>query len=151
MNKVLTQSQAAELLGVTTRRLRQRSQEENAPPQNEKGQYPCRLFGKWMHENWQRGIGVADDGTIYDYEKERARLTFHQANSAEIDELLKKKKAVLVEDVQKEWSDIVMTVRAKLLSLPSRIASSCNGKTSNEIENEAKSIIHETLTELADD
>lgn len=145
----ITQGQAAALLGVTTRRIRQRSQEESPPPQDEAGQYPCEAFGKWMQNDWRRGMNFNEEGIAYDYDAERARLTHHQANNAALEEQTKHRLLIPAEQVRQTWSDIVAAARAKLLALPARLASSCAGKKSSEVEEEARSIVYEALTELA--
>lgn len=145
----ITQSQAAAILGVSTRRIRQRSQEDNPPPQDETGQYPCESFGKWLHQDFRRGLGIAEDGTVYDYDMERARLTHHQANSAALDEQTKQGKLIPADLVRSTWSDLVASARAKLLALPSRLASACSGKDAEAIEGEARGIVTEALAELA--
>lgn len=145
----LTQAQAAALVGVTTRRIRQRSKEDNPPPQDEAGQYPCEAFGKWMVDDFRRGLGIAEDGTVYDYDLERARLTHHQANSAALEEDAKRGRLIPAEQVKQTWSDLVASARAKLLALPSRLSSVCAGKGQSEIETEARAIVVEALTELS--
>lgn len=145
----ITQAQAAAILGVSTRRIRQRSQEDNPPPQDETGQYPCESFGKWLHQDFRRGLGIAEDGTVYDYDMERARLTHHQANSAALDEQTKQGKLIPADLVRITWSDLVASARAKLLALPSRLASACSGKDAEAIEGEARGIVTEALAELA--
>ncbi|NTU68939.1 MAG: hypothetical protein HGB02_08680 [Chlorobiaceae bacterium] len=148
-DKVLTQSQAAAILGVSARRLRQRDQEDNPPPKNSEGQYPCEAFGRWLKSDLSRGLGVADDGSVYVYEVERGRLTHHQANAAALEEGRKKRELIHVDMIRSFWSNVLAIVRSKLLSLPSRIASVCAGKTSEEIEAEAQAIIYEALGELS--
>lgn len=148
-DKTLTQPQAAALLGVTTRRIRQRSQEDNPPPQDKDGRYPCDAFGKWLIEDFRRNIGVGNNGKAYDYNAERARMTHHQANSAALDEQAKQRILIPADQVRLAWSDMVASARAKLLALPSRLASTCAGKPAEEVDRGAKIIIYEALTELA--
>jgi phage terminase Nu1 subunit (DNA packaging protein) len=145
----LSQEQVAALLGVTTRRVRQREIERYPPPKDSSGRYPCREFGAWLLEDFRRGIGVGDDGNVYDYEGERARLTHHQANVAALDEQVKSGKLIPAELVLTAWSGRVASARAKLLALPSRMASSCSGKPAGEVESESRAIIYEALQELA--
>ena len=145
----LTQAQAAALLGVTTRRLRQRSQEDSPPPQDDAGQYPCEAFGKWMLNDFRRGLGITKNGEVFDYDAERARLTHHQANNAALEEQTKHRLLIPVDQVRQYWSDLVASAKAKLTGLPSRLASSCAGKGATELETEARGIINEALEELA--
>lgn len=46
--ETLSQSQAAALAGVTTRRLRQMTHEKNPPPQMQSGRYPAGEFARWL-------------------------------------------------------------------------------------------------------
>lgn len=147
----IPQKIAAELLGVTPRRLRQveAEQPDSPPPRDEQGQYPARQYGEWLRSQWRASVGFADDGKVYDYDSERARLTYHQANAAAMDDQLKQGRLIPAEQVQQTWSDIVSSARAKLLSLPSRIAGVCAGKSQAELETEARAIVYEALRELA--
>lgn len=147
----LTQAQVAAVLGVTTRRVRQREQEGDSPPRDKDGLYPADLFGKWLLEDFRKGLGIATDGTAYDYDAERARLTHHQANSAELEEAAKRGRLIPADQVRTTWSDLIASAKARLMSLPSRLASSCSGKGAVEIEAEARGIVYEALTELARD
>lgn len=148
-NETLTQPQAAALLGVSPRRLRQRDSEENPPPKDAAGRYPCKQYGEWLKRDWRRGLGVTDDGTAYDYDAERARLTHHQANNAALDEEVKKGQLVPVELVRQHWQGLLASARAKLIALPVRVASSCSGRDSTELETEARRIVYEAMEELA--
>lgn len=147
----INQKTAAELLGVTPRRLRQIENEnpDDPPPRDEQGQYPARQFGAWLRQQWRASVGFADDGKVYDYDSERARLTHHQANTAEMEDQKKRGELIPAADVQQYWSDLVSNARSRLLSLPSRIAGVCAGKGQAELETEARAIIYEVLAELA--
>jgi|GEM_PF-5479496 len=145
----VSQTQAAGILGVTTRRLRQRDQEEMPPPRDSEGRYPCPEFGQWLIEDFRRGLGIGNDGQVYDYEGERARLTHHQANVASLDEQTKTGKLIPAELVLSTWTNKVSDARAKLLALPTRIASACAGRSAPDIEIESRKIVYEALHELA--
>lgn len=146
----INQRQAAALMDVTPRRMRQLDSETDDPPQrNEQGQYPCEDFGRWMRDQWRKSVGFAEDGTAYDYDQEKARLTHHQANAAAQEDQRKRGELIPAADVQQYWSDIVSNARSRLLSLPSRIAGVCAGKDQSTIEAEARAIIHEVMAELA--
>lgn len=145
----LTQPQAAALLGVSARRLRQRDGEDNPPPKTAEGQYPCKQFGDWLRADCKRGLGVSEDGTAYDYDAERSRLTHHQANIAALDEEVKRGNLIPVEQVRQYWQGLLASARAKLIGLPVRIASSCSGRSSTELEDESRRIVYEAMEELA--
>lgn len=147
--EILTQPQAAALLGVTARRLRQRDGEDNPPPKTDAGQYPCAQYGDWLRAEFKRGLGVTSDGTVYDYDAERSRLTHHQANIAALDEEVKRGRLIPVEEVRQYWQGLLASARARLIGLPVRLASSCSGRGSTELETEARRIVYESMDELA--
>ena len=150
MGAPLTQSQAADLIGVTTRRLRQMSQEENPPPQREDGQYEARAFGEWLRQRALADVGIGEDGTAYKYANERARLTFHQANIAELDEAVKRGELIAADDALSEWTAMIGNARGMLLSLPGRLATMAIGATDlREIEEFTREEIHRALSELS--
>ena len=135
------------MLGVTSRRLRQRDNDEFAPPKAD-GRYPCKEYGEWLRAECRRGMGIGEDGEIYDYSAERARLTHHQANIAALDQQVKAGELVPIGDVLERWRDLVANARARLLTLPDRVASTCANMDCMDIEREARGIIYEALTEL---
>ena len=85
----------------------------------------------------------------YDLVKERARLAFHQANLAALDEKAREKTLIEYEAVVAEWQRILIGVRNRMLALPSRLASVCGNLPPKDIQREADAIIREALTELA--
>ena len=88
-------------------------------------------------------------GGRLDGAKERARLTHHQANIAELDE--DQKRGVLVErdDVVIEVSEAVANMRAKLLNLPHKVAAVIVAVDDlHEVKAVLESAVHEALSEL---
>mgnify|MGYP003586346038 CR=1 FL=1 len=148
--ETITQKQASELLGVTTRRLRQIEQEQpdDPPPRDQDGQYPAPQFGEWLRAQWRKSVGFTDDGAVYDYDQERARLTHHQANAAALEEQTKQGRLIPADLVKQTWSDLIMAARARLLALPSKLAG-CAGSDPAEVEAQARAIVYEALRELA--
>jgi hypothetical protein len=69
MSEALNQSVAAELAGVSARRLRQLSQSSDPPPQDSSGRYPVREFGAWLRS---RKSGGSADGSGGDPFQRRA-------------------------------------------------------------------------------
>lgn len=102
-----------------------------------------------MRSTWRRGLGFSDDGSAYDYDSERARLTHHQANVAAQEDQARQGRLIPAEEVKAAWSSIVSTARLKLLSLPVRLAGACVDQPQERIETEAWAIIYEALKELA--
>lgn len=148
----LTQAQAAEVVGLTARRLRQLADEGEGPPQTAGGQYDPKELGRWYRQRVMSELGVADDGVAYDYEAERARLTKAQADKTELEAAELAGALVRVEDVEAEWSRLLGASRARLLSLPTKAAPRARVAVNDE---EAAALIEaeviEALQELSTD
>lgn len=86
----------------------------------------------------------------FDYDTEKARLTHHQANIAELEEQVKRKNLLPADVVQTHWENMVANMRARLLNLPGRLAGSVMGvSTTQDAEREAMKIIREALEEIS--
>jgi len=118
---IITQSLAAELMGLTARRLRQMCSERDPPPKNAEGQFDARQFGLWMMRRAAESVAPAADGTSYDYELERARLTKEQADKTALENDLLRGEVVRAALIEQHWSDLCANFRARLVSLPSRL------------------------------
>ncbi|QXP94361.1 hypothetical protein [Methylococcus capsulatus] len=120
MTETITQLQAADIVGVTPRRMRQLDGEDNPPQRNGDGLYPCDAFGQWLRARIEADFVTSSDGTIYDLEAERARLAHHQANLAALEERTKRAELIPADVVTAEWCNQAANIRAKLLNLPGR-------------------------------
>lgn len=106
--------------------------------------------------NWliRREIGkltVGDDGTVHDYEAERARLTHHQANKTQLEEEVLKGTLIPAEKVEQVQGDMVSSFRAKILAIPTKAAHAVIGlEDLNEAKETLKEFLYEALNELAD-
>ncbi len=116
----LTQAQAAEIVGLTARRLRQLQDEGSGPAQTAGGQYDPKEVGRWYRQRLLSEMGVAGDGQAYDYEAERARLTKAQADKTELEAAELAGSLVRVDEVEAEWGRMLGSMRSRLLSLPSK-------------------------------
>ena len=88
-------------------------------------------------------------GAALDGQKERARLTHHQANIAELDEDTKRGDLVDREAVILEVSEAVANMRAKLLNLPHKVAPVIVAVDDlHEVKAVIEAAVHEALTEL---
>jgi phage terminase Nu1 subunit (DNA packaging protein) len=85
-----------------------------------------------------------------DYEGHRARLTKAKADIAELDAELKKGTAHDAEAVAAVWADMIGNARAKLLSLPTTLASQLEGMSIQERKDTIQNGVNEALRELAD-
>lgn len=89
------------------------------------------------------------EGSVYDTDKERARLLHHQANIAALDEKVKEKSLIPADVVLSRWQDIAANVRARLLSIPSQLAATCANQDRDKVEDKAASLIRQALEDLA--
>lgn len=96
----------------------------------------------------EKAAGRSSDGE-FDLTTERARLAHHQANIAALDEDVKRKTLIPADLVKQKWQDMQASARAKLLSLPTKVAASCVGLPEIQIEATARGIVNEALDELA--
>lgn len=145
----LTQSQVAALAGISVQAISKAAKEQSDPPPKEGRTYPCRQIGEWLRRRHLRGVGLSQDGETYDIDSEKARLTHHQANIAALEEQIKRKNLLPADRVKEKWVEMKSAARARLLSLPSSLASAAYGRDPAEIERIATKLVHETLEELA--
>lgn len=151
--KALTQPQAAALLGVTPRRLRQIELEDAAVAREltEAGKpqgYPAEAFGRWLRARWIAEVGADKGGEVYDKQVEHARLLHHQANIAALDEDVKRKTLIPEQVVLERWQGILANVRARLLAIPSQLAATCADSPRQDVEQKAADLVHQALDEL---
>ena len=126
--------------------------EDDPPPRGVEGGYNCKKYGEWLRRRAVAGLGVTNDGDIYDFQAERARLTHHQANKTRLEEYALNGKLIPAAQVEEEWLNRAMAMRAKLLSLPSKLATVAMSATSlREVKDFAATEIYAALDELAID
>lgn len=102
------------------------------------------------HIREQAAGRASADADGYDLVAERARLAHHQANIAELDELVKRRALMPVEDAHRALAAVVSMTKAKLLAVPAAAAGRCFGKTEDQIQGEVKDLIHGALRDLVD-
>lgn len=150
MTEIITQSQAAELIGVTARRLRQIAQADDGPPQDANGQYPAREFGEWMKRRHLSGLTVGEDGKVYDLEAERARLAKEQADKTAMENEEKRGRLIDAEKAAGWWVQIITNAKTKILAIPTKAAPLVLGcKSLAQAKDVLEKLIHESLTELS--
>lgn len=91
---------------------------------------------------------VTPDGAL-ELNAERARLAHHQANKAALDEQEVRGDLVRAEDVTRSVSDAFRRVRARLLSLPTKLTPIVLGSTDTvEVKDAIEAGVLEALAEL---
>ena len=103
--------------------------------------------------NSGRKVGIKTGGDDYQaLTKERVKKTRHEAKLAEFAERKASGELIEVELVQKEWQQILFNVRAKLLSMPTKLAPQALAvKTLAEMQSLIADGVHEALLELSAD
>jgi len=123
---------------------------------------PCRVNGK-SKMYWMADVGPAVWGGIQyvghdtdselnklDLNREKARLAKEQADKYELDNAERRGDLVSLEAIQTEYIDMVMSFRAKILSMPSKLAGAMVGETDfKKIRGEMERELHEALDELS--
>lgn len=147
----LTTAQMAETFKVSQRTIHQWAKSEGLPVvrgvTRHGNAYPLDQVIAWWGRR-QRS-SQSEDG-ILDYTAERARLTFHQANIAEMEAETKRAKLWPMETVQLMLQRIIGNARSRLLSIPSKFKNRVPGLEDRAYEL-VETLIHEACDELAAD
>ena len=118
----MTKKELATLAGYTYRRMHDIDRDL---PENEKlfqesggGKYdPAVFVQRWVQYNVQR-----EHGTTESLEDVKARHEQVKTRKTELEVARLAGELVAVEDVQRLWSDVVLTVQRNLLNLPHKVA-----------------------------
>ena len=125
----LSQSHAAKLAGITTRRLRQLEQEGHGPPRVA-GRYPSEAFGRWLRDRALAealsGLPVGDRGEV------AARLLRSRAELAELDVGERKGSLMRSADAHRDWIAMAIACRERLLQVGPQTAPQLTGKSIGE-------------------
>lgn len=113
MSETLSQSTAAELLGVTARRLRQLAKSDDPPPQDATGRYPVAAFGAWLRARKSGGNdGGSADGSAYE------RRAHWQAALAQLKYQEAKREVIPLEECRREYFVFTTTTIRFFQTLP---------------------------------
>lgn len=82
--------------------------------------------------------------------EEKTRLAKAQADKTEIEVQVIKGNAIKSEIVSEVWTKIVMSFRAKMLSMPTKIAQTLHGLEQPEMESKSRDLIYEVMEELSE-
>lgn len=143
---------AAELAGLTERHFRRLLTGDDPPPRSADGTCPARELGEWLKRRALSGVSVGDDGTVYNYEAERARLTHEQADkvSLEVSEL--RADLVRMSVVEAYWADLGASLRSKLVSIPSKLSALVADPILRaKFHAQSEALIYEGLAEIQKD
>lgn len=105
----------------------------------------------WLIQRERKNLVTTGDGEVYDFATEKSRLTYHQANKAELEEKVLRGELQHVDEIRAKWSAELTAFRAKLLAIPTKSAPEMQYLNDlSEIEEFLKSMIHDALGELTE-
>lgn len=143
-----TQTKIAEFFGISKNTVKEHQEKLGLPTRDCDLQKFAIAYTAHLREI---AAGRGSENGEYDLTGERARLAHHQANKTELEELQLRGELIPADVVEKTWSGIVSSFRAKMLSIPSKLAGPILGITDiTEMEDELKEAVHEALQELSD-
>jgi phage terminase Nu1 subunit (DNA packaging protein) len=141
-NFLLTQSQTAEAFNISVMAFNK----WNMTPEKKEGRYVYYDIRKVIKHRLARDNGKEKDTLA----SERTRLTRNQADKAELEVALLRGELIPVGVIEDHWESMVVSMRAKLLNLPSRAATAALDATSlKDIEDAIKILTYEALDEIA--
>lgn len=144
----VTVATLANFLMVTERRVQQLAK-EGIVRKDDRGEYELTTsiqgYIRFLQETTKSGNGGSEE-----LQKSKARMAEAKARKAEIEVRQMEGELVPASDVSKAWIEMVAHMRAKLLSLPNKLAPQLmGGRTLNEINALLQTTIKEALQELA--
>lgn len=155
MGAIVNKQELSEILGKSERTLT--TWQKNGMPiavdgvRGSSNQYDTAKVIEWLISREVGKLTVSGDGTVHDYDSERARLTFHQANKTALEESVLKGTLIPAERVESFQCDMVSAFRAKVLAIPTKAAHAILGLDDlSEAQDVLKSFLYEALNELAD-
>ncbi len=153
MPKKVNKVELAEILGVNERTLS--TWQKNGLPIEDRhvhgreNLYDTAKVIQWLIQRHSQNL-TRSGGEILDLEAEKARLTKAQADSTELKLAQQRGELLDAKSVQAEWEEYIMACRAKLLSLPSKLAAIITHETEPTlVQATLQDAIHEALSELS--
>jgi len=138
-----TQKEIAEHLDLVPQRIQQ-LQQETVIPRGASLDVARINYIRFLRASAMSGRGSGD------VNEERARLIHHQANLASLEEDVKQGKLIPADEIEKEWVDMSMAMRAKMIALPKKVAAvGCGINEYVEMEALVKGFVNEALDELS--
>lgn len=141
----------AERLRLTPRRIQQLNGE--GLPRVTRGKYDVDAVLDWYIARLERLLaGESDEDTDnVAQRKHELRLLAAKADIQELDLAAKRRELVSVADVEKQMTDLVITTKARILSVPARVAAELVGEQSRVMaQAKVEKALKEALSHLAE-
>jgi len=146
-----TQKDIAEHLDLSTKRVSELIRDGILP--SKRGRSPLNIaVCRFAYISYLRKLGGYNKKTgTADIAEEKTRLTKAQADKAELEVSSLEGELIPAKLVQDTWTDLVASIRAKLLGLPSKVAHQViTVETYQDAELIIKEQVYEALDELAE-
>lgn len=151
---IVNQTELCEILGKTAKTLN--SWIDAGLPVLRRGghgspnQYDTEAVIGWMIQREIGKLSVHDDGEVYNFEAEKARLTHEQAEKVAMENMVRRGQLVDTEKVAGWWASIITNAKQRLLAIPTKAAPLVLGlKTLPEVRDQLETTINEVLLELS--
>lgn len=141
----------AERLRLTPRRIQQLTGE--GLPRVTRGKYDVDAVLDWYIARLERRLAgeIDEEGEIAKREKEEMRLLSARADLNELDLASKRRELVSIADVEKQMTDLVITTKARILTVPARVAPDLLGEQSRVmLQAKIEKSLKEALSHLAE-
>jgi phage terminase Nu1 subunit (DNA packaging protein) len=142
---IVSVGKVAKALNLTPQRVQQLANE--GLPREDRGKYDLGKCLLWYIRYLQaalekKAVPMANGGYAGERE-ERVRLLRAEAELKEMELAKEREQLVAIADVEREWSAIVLSVKARIMAIPARLAPEILGETSRvmaqeKIERECK-------------
>ena len=151
---VVNQTQLCEILGKTAKTLN--AWVDAGMPVLRRGghgspnEYETADVIAWMIQREIGKLAVHDDGQVYNFEAEKARLTHEQAEKVAMENMVRRGQLLEADRVAALWATIITNAKQRFLAIPSKVAPLVLGaKTAPEIQERIEAQINEVLSELS--
>jgi phage terminase Nu1 subunit (DNA packaging protein) len=141
----------AERLHLTPRRIQQLAGE--GLPRVTRGKYDVDEVLDWYIARLERQLAgeIDEDSERAKKENEELRLLSAKADLQELDLACKRRELVAIADVEKQMTDLVITTKARILTVPARVAPELLGEQSRVmVQAKIEKSLKEALSHLAE-
>ena len=132
MTKALTVGEMAALLGVSEREVRDLAK-RGLLRRLQRGTYALSSITGYVTHLRAIAAGRGGESAALTLSKERARLAREQADEREMRNRQLRAELVPAADVAREWSDVLRTVRAGVMAVPSRVRATLPHLTAHDV------------------
>lgn len=145
----LTQAQVGAAVGLSQSQTSRELRAAGIDPSS--GGYSLQDLARFAEWRVLQTIGMVD-GTAYNYEAERARLTHEQANKVSLEVAELRGELVRASEVGPYWDDMVSSMRAKLVGMPPKLAAMIADAVARaKFQSQAEAAVYEALAEIEKD